>query len=54
MEFKGNYDFNPFKEQFKKLSQADHDDSELIEDFDTRQRRIKSSLDRLKKSSLDE
>ncbi|HEX9744011.1 MAG TPA: flagellar biosynthetic protein FliO [bacterium] len=54
MEFKGNYDFNPFKEQFKKLSQADHDDSELIEDFDTRQRRIKSSLDRLKKSSSDE
>ncbi len=48
LEFKGNFDLNPFKERLQSLVGADESDFSIDEDLGVRQRRIQSTLDRLR------
>lgn len=48
LEYKGNFDLNPFRERLHSLVTSPG--LEVDEDLDARQRRLKASLDRLKNS----
>jgi flagellar biogenesis protein FliO len=49
LEFKGDFDLNPFRDKLKTLISSEVPDEALgKEDLDTRQRKMKGTLDRLK------
>jgi flagellar biogenesis protein FliO len=50
LEFKGNFDLNPFRERLKSLMNAGDQDDVSDDDMESIQRRMKGTLDRLKKS----
>jgi flagellar biosynthetic protein FliO len=48
LEFKGNFDLNPFRDKLKSLVSAGNDETITTEDFELRQRKMNGTLDRLK------
>jgi flagellar biogenesis protein FliO len=51
LEFKGNFDLNPFRQRLQSLVSSEP--MERDEDLDSRQRRLKASLDRLRNAGND-
>lgn len=54
LEFKGNFDLNPFKDRLQSIMGAEETEFELGDDLDQRQRSLKGTLDRLRNISKDE
>ena len=51
LEFKGNFDLNPFKDRLQSMMEAEDTDLDLEDDLDQRQRSLKGTLDRLREIS---
>jgi flagellar protein FliO/FliZ len=53
LEFKGNFDLNPFKDRLQSILGSSEPDLDIDGDLDKRQRALKGTLDRLREISRD-